>query len=60
MGGNDPCDQDGRMGNWEPLELSRHEYERIKEWWGTLHPRSRESSLESSNWTEWVQEILEL
>lgn len=57
-GGNDPCDQDGRMGTWQPFTVSQQEYLEIKDWWGAAHPGAVEDDLGASNWDDWVQEVL--
>jgi hypothetical protein len=59
MGGCDPCDQDGRMGRWQPLSLSPAEYEALKAWWVANHPGAVEESLGVDRWDDWVQEILD-
>ena len=59
MGGSDPCDQDGRMENWRPFELSNREYLLILSWWQSKYPNTVEDSLNAENWNDWVQEILE-
>ena len=58
MLGNDPCDQDGRMGCWQPFALSPVEYDEIKARWATNHPATVESDLGACCWDDWVQEIL--
>jgi hypothetical protein len=60
MGGSDPCDQDGRMECWEPFELSAEEYAIILSWWQSKYPNTVENNLSAENWSDWVQEILEL
>ena len=59
LGGNDPCDQDGRMERWVPFELSAEEYNSIKLWWQSKYPKTAVDSLSSDSWNDWVQEILE-
>jgi hypothetical protein len=58
MGGNDPCDQDGRMESWEPIELSAEEYSHILSWWQSKYPNTVEDDLGAENWSDWVQSIL--
>ncbi|BFM51320.1 hypothetical protein [Marinomonas sp. THO17] len=57
--GSDPCDQDGRMEEWIPFELSSEEYNLILLWWQSKYPGTVVDSLNSENWNDWVQEILE-
>lgn len=57
-GGNDPCDQDSRMGTWHSFTVSQQEYLEIKNWWVTGHPGAIEDDLGVSNWDDWVQEVL--
>jgi len=58
QGGNDPCDQDQRMGTWIPFELSNVDYQAVKQWWTANHPGAVESHLGAKYWSDWVQEIL--
>ena len=58
MRGSDPCDQDGRMGTWTPLELSADEYREVLSWWVSRHPNAVEDSLGVECWNDWVQEVL--
>lgn len=57
--GNDPCDQDGRMGRWRPFTLTLSEFEVVKAWWLASYPGSVESHLGCECWDDWVQEMLE-
>lgn len=57
--GSDPCDQDGRMENWVPFELTVEEYLEIKEWWLLLYPNTIEDALEQTSWLDWSVEIIE-
>jgi hypothetical protein len=58
MGGNDPCDQDGRMKSWKPFELSVAEYPHVLSWWQSKYPNTVENDLGVENWSDWVQVIL--
>jgi hypothetical protein len=58
MGGNDPCDQDGRMSGWQPFALSPEEYDEIKAWWAAGHPGAVASDLGVGCWSDWVQVIM--
>jgi hypothetical protein len=57
--GNDPCDQDGRMDGWQPMELNEREYAVIQTWWLGNNPKAKVESLEHDNWHDWIDEILE-
>ncbi len=57
--GYDPCDQDQRMGKWQPFTLSPEEYLEIKAWWVSNHPGAVEDSLGAADWSEWGQELLD-
>ncbi|WP_082568754.1 hypothetical protein [Rhizobacter sp. Root1221] len=57
-GGNDPCDQDGRMGSWRPFSVTEHDYLEIKAWWVANHPGVAEDDLGVSEWDDWVQALL--
>lgn len=57
-GGNDPCDQDNRMGTWQPFNVSEQEYLEIKGWWVAAHPDAIEDDLSARNWADWVQKVL--
>jgi hypothetical protein len=59
LGGSDPCDQDGRMEGWIPFELSEEEYLLVLSWWQSKYPESVVDHLNSDNWKDWVQVILE-
>lgn len=56
LGGNDPCDQDGRMGSWEPFELTINEYSSVLRWWQSNYPASVEDELDVESWNDWVLE----
>ncbi|QDV31603.1 hypothetical protein Spb1_35480 [Planctopirus ephydatiae] len=56
--GSDPCDQDGRMGRWQPFTLSDDEYHEVKAWWAASHPGVVASDLGVDCWSDWVQVIL--
>jgi hypothetical protein len=58
LGGNDPCDQDRRMSDWKPFELSSSEYFEIKQWWISQHPGALETALGAEDWDDWVREVL--
>jgi hypothetical protein len=58
--GNDPCDQDGRMGEWHPFTVSQQEYLDVKDWWIAAHPGVVADDLGAANWDDWIQEILNL
>jgi hypothetical protein len=58
MGGCDPCDQDGRMGHWQPFSVSPEEYQELKAWWVINHTGAVEGSLGVDDWDDWVQEVL--
>ncbi len=60
MKGYDPCDQDGRMEKWTPLELNETEYKEIKKWWFNKYENTIEYDFGKNSWDEWIQEILEL
>lgn len=57
-GGSDPCDQDGRMSDWQPFALTPEEYLIVRDWWMASHPDAQEDSLGESCWSDWVQNIL--
>ncbi len=57
--GSDPCDQDGRMSDWQPLSVSPEEYRDLKAWWVARHPGTIEEALGTDCWDDWVQEILD-
>ncbi len=57
--GYDPCDQDGRMENWPPFNLTHEEYTQVKEWWLQSHPGAQEDSLGESCWDDWATALLE-
>ena len=59
VGGNDPCDQDGRMESWNPFELSETEYSVVLSWWQLKYPNAVVDNLNSDSWNDWLQEILE-
>ena len=56
--GSDPCDQDGRMGGWEPFAVPPEEYPPLLAWWAAGHPGVVEDALGSGCWDEWVQAVL--
>ncbi|ODA30518.1 hypothetical protein A6X21_05665 [Planctopirus hydrillae] len=56
--GSDPCDQDRRMGCWQPFTLSDDEYHEVKAWWAASHPGVVASDLGVDCWSDWVQVIL--
>jgi hypothetical protein len=58
MGGNDPCDQDGRMHKWRPFSLNQIEYEEVKAWWLELHPGAVVSDLAVSSWRDWEVKLI--
>jgi hypothetical protein len=58
--GSDPCDQDGRMDNWTPFELTEEEYDAILKWWFEDHPDVSVNDLGADNWNEWQSEIIEM
>jgi hypothetical protein len=58
MRDSDPCDQDGRMSDWQPFAMSPEEYGELKVWWMAGHPGAVEDSLGVENWDDWVQEVL--
>jgi hypothetical protein len=58
MSGNDPCDQDQRMGTWMPIELSADDYREVLSWWVGRHPDAVEDRLGAECWNDWVHEIL--
>jgi hypothetical protein len=58
MVGYDPCDQDNRMSNWKPFELSMDEYLEVQKWWMSEHPGTTVTSLGVDDWDAWIQEIL--
>jgi hypothetical protein len=57
--GSDPCDQDRRMGEWEPFAVSAEEYPPLLAWWATGHPGAVEDGLGAGCWDDWVQELLD-
>jgi hypothetical protein len=59
MVGNDPCDQDGRMECWNPFKLNEAEYSQVFLWWQSTRPESVVDNLNTADWSDWVQEILE-
>jgi hypothetical protein len=59
MGGCDPCDQDGRMGRWQPFSVSPEEYQEVKTWWVSDHPGTVENGMGVDRWDDWVQEVLD-
>ena len=59
MKGSDPCDQDQRMDDWKPFEISEGEYADIKRWWIAMNPGAVEDALGEDCWEDWVQEILD-
>ena len=59
MVGYDPCDQDGRMGDWQPFAVSPEEYREIKAWWMAGHAGAVEDGLGADCWGDWVQEVLD-
>jgi hypothetical protein len=60
MGGNDPCDQDSRMGTWPPISLSPEEYRQVFSWWLTQHRDTVEDNLGAETFSDWVQKIFDL
>ena len=60
MAGNDPCDQDERIGRWQPFTVTPQEHLAIKAWWVAAHPGALEDDLGAGNWDEWVQDILKI
>jgi hypothetical protein len=58
MAGCDPCDQDGRMGGWQPFTLSPGKYDDVKAWWMSGHLGAITSELGVESWNDWVQVIL--
>ncbi len=56
--GNDPCDQDGHMSQWQPFTLSASDYLAVKEWWLFNHIGATEHDLGATCWDDWVQIIL--
>jgi hypothetical protein len=56
--GNDPCDQDGRMGDWPPFILADQEYLEVKEWWIATHAGVTEDNLGADCWDDWIEKIL--
>ncbi len=56
--GSDPCDQDGRMSDWQPFILPPQDYLEVKEWWMVNHPGASEDDLGAECWDEWIQTIL--
>ena len=59
MQGNDPCDQDERVESWQPFELSEAAYNLVVSWWQLKYPGAVVDSLNSENWSDWVQAVLE-
>lgn len=59
MMGNDPCDQDQRMEQWNAFELNFEEYETVRQWWLSEHPRAIKELPGVSCWADWVHEIIE-
>lgn len=57
--GSDPCDQDSRMGHWEPFELNLQEYKVVAVWWLTNHSNKTIDALEVNNWDDWQLKIIE-
>lgn len=61
MQGNDPCDQDGRMDNWQPFEVSDDEYISVLNWW--IENKSSNAKVEDlgvNNWNDWAVELIEM
>jgi hypothetical protein len=59
MKGHDPCDQDQRMSKWNSFELNSEEYETVRRWWVSDHPRAIKELSDVNCWADWVHEILE-
>jgi hypothetical protein len=59
MKGYDPCDQDQRMGTWDAFELDIEEYDAVRQWWISNHPRATRNLPDVNCWSDWVQEIVE-
>ena len=57
--GGDPCDQDGRMGRWEPFAVTPEEYPALLAWWSASHPGAAEDGLGAVCWDEWLQAVLD-
>lgn len=57
--GSDLCDQDGRMEDWNPFELNEEEYLEVLSWWQEKYPDAVVDDLDSDNWNDWIEEILE-
>ena len=58
--GYDPCDQDGRMGSWQPFAVSAEEYRELLAWWVAAHHGAVEDNLGATSWGDWVQVVLNL
>ena len=58
MRGSDPCDQDGRMSDWQPFAVSPEEYGELKAWWAANHAGAAENNMGVDCWDDWVQEVL--
>jgi hypothetical protein len=56
--GHDPCDQDGRMSNWQPFAVSPEKYRDLKAWWVADHAGAVEDDLGADCRDDWVQEML--
>ncbi len=59
MRGSDPCDQDGRMSDWQPFTVSPEEYHELKSWWVAHHAGAVEDRFGVECWDHWVQEVLD-
>lgn len=57
--GSDPCDQDGRMSDWQPFAVSPEEYRELKAWWVAYHAGAVEDCLGVDCWDDWVQVVLD-
>ena len=57
--GSDACDQDGKMAKWKPFSLSENSYSKVFDWWKEEYPQAKIESLGSTNWSEWLFELLE-
>lgn len=57
--GNDPCDQDCRMGTWRPFALTPEEYAIVKNWCLETNENAVVTDFGCACWDEWVQEILD-
>lgn len=55
--GSDPCDQDGRMFEWQPFAVSPEEYHALLAWWEADHPGDAEDRLDADCWDNWVQAV---